>query len=149
MRRTNEDKRRAVFKLLADDEWAKWSDREIARQCGVGPDLVGTLRPSPSVGNRQMESREVSRGGKTYTMNTARIGGAPREKPSEPERDFSSAPQVDLQRVAVEFREEVANGGWIVTSLEDVIKHWPTKLLPFVAKVAGMARPSCLYLPTL
>ena len=32
---TNADKRRAVETLLNDAEWATWSDREIARQCGV------------------------------------------------------------------------------------------------------------------
>ena len=31
MRRTNEDKRRAVQILLDDPEWAQWSSREIAR----------------------------------------------------------------------------------------------------------------------
>jgi hypothetical protein len=29
------DKRQAVTKLLSDDEWSHWSDREIARQCRV------------------------------------------------------------------------------------------------------------------
>ena len=32
---TNEDKRRAVMTLLADEEWGKWSDNEIARRCEV------------------------------------------------------------------------------------------------------------------
>src|ERR687889_246436 len=39
-RRSNEDKRRAVLTLLADPEWVGWSDREIARRCGVGADIV-------------------------------------------------------------------------------------------------------------
>ena len=51
MRRTNDDKRRAVRVLLEDAEWSQWSDREIARRCGVSPSHVGGLRPvaSPSV----------------------------------------------------------------------------------------------------
>jgi hypothetical protein len=74
MRRTNEDKRRAVLTLLNDPEWAKWSDREIARQCRVHQDMVGKLRPV-SVGNRQIDvPRLVTRGGTTYPMNTGRIG---------------------------------------------------------------------------
>lgn len=32
LRRSNADKRRAVERLLRDDEWAKWSDSEIARR---------------------------------------------------------------------------------------------------------------------
>ena len=44
MRRTNEDKRRAVLKMLEDREWRAWSDREIARQCNVSRELVGDIR---------------------------------------------------------------------------------------------------------
>jgi hypothetical protein len=44
--RTNEDKRRAVMTLLGDEEWSQWSNREIARRCGVHHDLVGSLRSS-------------------------------------------------------------------------------------------------------
>lgn len=44
LRRTNEDKRRAVQTLLNDAEWSAWPDREIARQCGVGHPLVAALR---------------------------------------------------------------------------------------------------------
>lgn len=43
-RRSNEDKRRAVLKLLQDEEWAQWSDREIARQCAVAHPTVAKLR---------------------------------------------------------------------------------------------------------
>ena len=46
LRRTNADKRRAVNVLLADPVWVGWSDREIAKVCGVGKTLVGELRPS-------------------------------------------------------------------------------------------------------
>src|SRR6056297_19813 len=37
LRRTNDDKRRAVTALLEDAEWSLWSDREIARHCRVSP----------------------------------------------------------------------------------------------------------------
>lgn len=45
-RRTNEDKRRAVMRLLEDDEWRQWSDREIARQCRVDQSMVSRYRSS-------------------------------------------------------------------------------------------------------
>src|SRR5690606_34524473 len=35
LRRSNDDKRRAVLTLLSDPEWSAWSDREVARACGV------------------------------------------------------------------------------------------------------------------
>lgn len=41
---SNTDRRRAVLTLLNDSEWSQWSDREIARRCGVSPDTVGRLR---------------------------------------------------------------------------------------------------------
>ena len=44
LRRTNADKRRAVLTLLKDEEWQRWSNREIARQCGVTHTFVGKLR---------------------------------------------------------------------------------------------------------
>ncbi len=44
LRRTNEDKRRAVGLLLADSEWSQKSDRWIAETCGVSNPFVSTLR---------------------------------------------------------------------------------------------------------
>lgn len=44
LRRTNEDKRRAVGLLLADPEWSQKSDRWIADACGVSNPFVSTLR---------------------------------------------------------------------------------------------------------
>lgn len=80
LRRTNEDKRRAVLTLLNDPTWAQWSDREIARHCNVGAPLVGNLRPKPvTVTNySEPEARTyTTRHGTTATMNTANIGRRP------------------------------------------------------------------------
>jgi len=44
--RSNADKRKAVTTLLADVEWAKWSDHEIARRCCVSQPFVGSVRSS-------------------------------------------------------------------------------------------------------
>jgi hypothetical protein len=49
VRRTNEDKRRAVMKLLNDAEWSHWSDREIARLCAVDKTLVSPSRANCSL----------------------------------------------------------------------------------------------------
>lgn len=59
LRRSNEDKRRAVLTLLADDEWKTWSDRTIALACGVSVSFVGAVR-SPVVAERQKENRKAS-----------------------------------------------------------------------------------------
>ncbi len=91
LRRTNDDKRRAITTLLSDKEWGGWSDREIARRCGVHHDTVGRVRAevgrssaqsntavqaessSLSGGIRQIDSqgtgeRKVSRNGSTYNQ---------------------------------------------------------------------------------
>jgi hypothetical protein len=60
LRRTNEDKRRAVALMLADPEWAAWSDRNIAKHCGVGVPLVGAVR-SPVVAEKQAEQKKKSK----------------------------------------------------------------------------------------
>ena len=67
LRRSNSDKRRAVEILLSDPEWASWSDREIARQCGVSHPFVARMREVP--GNDYQRDRVVTRGESTYRMS--------------------------------------------------------------------------------
>lgn len=72
LRRSNEDKRKAVMMLLEDDEWRQWSDRKIAEACHVGHPLVAAVRahleeiPDSSV-------RKVERAGTVYEQNTAGV----------------------------------------------------------------------------
>jgi len=44
IRRTQADKRRAVERLLRDEEWGKWSDRKIAEAAKVDHKTVGKIR---------------------------------------------------------------------------------------------------------
>ncbi len=44
LRRTQADKRRAVERLLRDEEWGKWSDRKIAEVARVDHKTVGKIR---------------------------------------------------------------------------------------------------------
>ncbi|NJM67356.1 MAG: ParB N-terminal domain-containing protein [Acaryochloris sp. RU_4_1] len=92
LRRTNADKYRAVERLLRDDEWSKWSNREISRRCGVSHDLVNRLRKSmhlsgSSVQTENFESDHISplavissptrlaqRGGTVFEIDTTNIG---------------------------------------------------------------------------
>lgn len=81
LRRTNEDKRRAVIRLLHDPEWSQWSDREIARQCKVSNRFVGNLRKGLSVNGSQIDSddggtdepetRKVRRGDTVYEQRVS------------------------------------------------------------------------------
>jgi hypothetical protein len=78
LRRTNEDKRRAVLTLLNDPTWVQWSDREIARQCAVSHEFVRRVRPAPVVTvNVDSERTYTTRHGTTATMQTANIGRRP------------------------------------------------------------------------
>ncbi|GAC1572978.1 MAG: hypothetical protein NVS3B5_02200 [Sphingomicrobium sp.] len=74
--RTNEDKRRAVLKLLQDAEWSHWSDREIAKRAAVSHEFVRRLRPVPDVTvNVDSEPRTfTTKHGTVAKMNTAAIG---------------------------------------------------------------------------
>ncbi|MFC3207194.1 DNA N-6-adenine-methyltransferase [Aquamicrobium soli] len=77
LRRTNADKRRAVETLLEDEEWGKWSDREIARRCGVDNSFVSRLRKAVTVDEPQSERTYTTKHGTVATMQVANIGKAP------------------------------------------------------------------------
>ncbi|MDJ0615601.1 MAG: ParB N-terminal domain-containing protein [Calothrix sp. MO_192.B10] len=78
LRRTNEDKRRAVLRLLEDDEWSQWSDREIARRSGVGNKFVGDVRRSLCSQHSNQHTRTYKTKHDTVaTMNISNIGKTP------------------------------------------------------------------------
>lgn len=77
LRRSRQDKRRAIERLLLDDEWVNWSDREIARRTGTSHPMVANVRDSlertgkiTSVDNRRTADGRM--------MDTQKIG-----KPSD------------------------------------------------------------------
>ena len=80
LRRTNADKRKAVLTLLEDTEWAKWSDREIAKQCIVGNEMVSRTRRSlcdSHSENRTSTPRTyTTKHGTVARMNTSSIGSS-------------------------------------------------------------------------
>ena len=72
---SNVDKQRVVLHLLEDAEWGQWSDREIARHCGVGHALVSRLRRSLSPGDSDTAPRTYrTKQGTVTTMETHTIG---------------------------------------------------------------------------
>lgn len=90
LRRSNEDKRRAVLTLLEDEEWSQWSDREIARRCAVSPPLVASVRSGLTVNSYSDEPRTfTTKHGTQAAMQTANIGAG-----SKPAQEVSAlAPQ--------------------------------------------------------
>lgn len=84
LRRTNEDKRKAVRTLLEDSEWCKRSDRWIAEAVGVDHVMVSRLRGQLVLSTSSTESGEpeerVGRDGKTRAVPKKK----PKAKPAEP-----------------------------------------------------------------
>jgi hypothetical protein len=70
---TQADKRRRVMTMLADPEWQQWSDREIARYCGVSHVFVAKLRKALT-GNVTSERTYRTKHGTQATMDTTAIG---------------------------------------------------------------------------
>lgn len=100
LRRTNEDKRRAVTRLLSDPEWAGWSNREIARRAAVDDKFVGTVRQALSADNPQIDERRVTRNGTEYVMQTAGIGQAVQTEHvgAQPATQRDDAPYYDARQ---------------------------------------------------
>jgi ParB/RepB/Spo0J family partition protein len=105
LRRTNEDKRRAVLTLLNDSEWSRWSDRRIAKICKVGHSFVSNIRRSLSTmdseikaSGRPFEDNKTKtrtyrdKHGNTAVMKTAQIGQQVR-----PSRRSATVPQPELK----------------------------------------------------
>ena len=76
IRRTNEDKQRAVRKLLDDDEWCLWSDGEIAKRCAVSQPFVSKLRRELT--QNGSESPAQRKGADGRTIDTTNIGKDPK-----------------------------------------------------------------------
>jgi hypothetical protein len=69
IRRTNQDKRKAVYTLLHDKTWKKWSDHAIAKHTHTTQPFVSKLR-------REVDEGTVRVGADGRVINTAKIGKA-------------------------------------------------------------------------
>ncbi|MEX5513576.1 ParB N-terminal domain-containing protein [Pseudophaeobacter sp. 1A09344] len=97
LRRTNDDKRRAVMTLLNDPEWASNSDRWVARTAGVSHTLVQKIRSEHlATLPDKPAARTVERSGTTYQQNTANIGGS-----KAGQERTAQAPQENMAETAI------------------------------------------------
>ena len=71
LRRSNEDKRKAVMTLLDDIEWSDWADSEIARRCKVSAMTVGRIKKLLNI--KESEKKFIKHG-KQSVMKTENIG---------------------------------------------------------------------------
>jgi len=74
--------------LLGDEEWARWSNREIGRRACVSRRFVDQVRES--LGTVPSERTYTTKHGTVSTMDTSNIGkGRQEDRPDQPEPDDS------------------------------------------------------------
>lgn len=121
LRRSNEDKRKAVQTLLADPEWAAWSDREIAKACNVTHPFVGSVRSSlETVSSEKPAGRAYkTKHGTTAQMDTDGVAESNKkrakpkaEEPEEPADDELDVEQDELVEALMaentQLKDEIA-----------------------------------------
>jgi hypothetical protein len=126
LKRSRLDVRRAVFTLLVDEEWSRWSNREIARYCDVHESLVRRARKQAQrVGHDArprtgVERRIVRRGGRVYEMD---ISGQANPRNSSPER---ADPATGASKTLDEDRSQWARGAMFALERAlEAVKHLP------------------------
>lgn len=81
LRRTNADKRKAVETLLKDGEWARWSNREIAKATDTHYNYVAKVRDELTItrsdSDKPAARTYTTKHGTTAVMKTENIGGVP------------------------------------------------------------------------
>lgn len=109
LRETRADKRRKIEVMLRDAEWVSWSDREIARKCGVDHKTVSAARcelvgrgeiphvdtRTDSAGRQQPAARapapaDIPQKGKSADSDT--LSGQPVTESTEPTVEVNVAP---------------------------------------------------------
>lgn len=113
---------RAAEILLRDEEWARWSNREIARRCKIHHSTVADIRKrlEASGAIRQIEERTVERGGTVYTQQ-------PKAKPKARPETVATA----LHAYFAERQMVLYNAEQWVEWLTNVLDHELAKsLLP-------------------
>jgi hypothetical protein len=111
LRRTNEDKRHAVELLLRDEEWSKWSNREIARKACVSEFLVRTIQESMCDLNPDRSTeRLVERKGTIYIQKLK--AGSSSSQSTSPSKKDTLPKKVDqniktLNSTVLELRQTI------------------------------------------
>jgi len=97
IRRKNADKRKAVFTLLADEEWRVWSDHEIAKQTHTTQPFVSKLR-----GLMKNDTLRICADGRV--IDTAKIG---KSRAVGLGKVWKRANEQERSQWIAEYREEI------------------------------------------
>jgi cell division protein FtsB len=108
LRRTNEDKRRAVMILLNDIEWSEWSDSEIARRCEVSHQTVARVKNSLQVESKP-ERKFVNKHGTESVMKVDKINKREEFEKEDPIVEMATEIET-LSQENTQLREKIALG---------------------------------------
>lgn len=127
LHRTNADKRHAVSTLLADAEWATWTDNQIAKACSVSNHLVADVKASLTWNSPSDASPSgrtyTTKHGTTATMNTANIG--------------KSTPALALPSINIPAPEPATTAAELIPAIADTPEETAT-VVPSGADLAAL-----------
>jgi len=126
LRRTNDDKRRAVLTLLRDEKWSQWSNAEIARRAGVSDYLVARIRDE--IGDKAPAKRKAKRGDTEYEIDTSGIS-----------ETRSDEPEQEKDRFGQEFPDEQTKDVLTDVEVDDIIDD----LRAMKRRIVAMANGPC------
>ena len=156
---TAAERRAGARRLLADPEWSQWSDREIARHCGLTSMSIGRLRAGAApehLNNVKAAPRKYrAADGRVRTMDVSRLGRKPRPlpvvvteasagEPTEHDGPSVDAPPINGVRVAPTAHEE-GNGGTLASAQMliaqiDALTAAPDELASLIRSEPHLAR---------
>ena len=133
LRRTREDKRRAVRRALSDDTWRTWTDARVAELCSVSRSLVASTRERleregtipGEVALYSADGREFEREPAVVAKSAPKVRRAPtRRAPAPPPKEVLEATDwADLSpggaRVIVAYPGDVAHYEALVECARD------------------------------
>lgn len=110
LERSDEDKRRAVWTLLSDEEWRQMADRRIAEHTHVSPTFVGKLRKEyeETVHGGQSDASAVRTDKLGRKIDTTNIGGKKADPPAAPKGSATSLPSSPTPPV-----DKIGVGDWV------------------------------------
>jgi hypothetical protein len=105
LKRTNDDKRKAVSSLLLDAEWVTWSNQKIAEHCGVSGQMVANLRAElERAGKVKPAAKRLGKDGR----ETASTSNGCKSKAPTSGNDTVAAPRQPAPRTTHEGAQEAA-----------------------------------------
>ena len=113
LRRTNEDKRKAVKTLLIDEEWQKMSTRELADKTAVSNAFISNLKNEMGIKTETIKGKD----GKIYQN---KIKYVPKIKYYRPKLNYELEKQVKLIVGVSHLKEEVL----LNEAIEYIIKKY-------------------------